>query len=424
MPLNTTDFNNCDEKKCSTSSGVIFNCDDPCESGAQFDYATGTCEGDGGSDCVFPDEPTSLVIQDITFVDGSVLRGVQSIGGPITSEVDPEFCYQGSGTYARCEDCPGCAPAYMWTNYRRSGPQEFCTSPIRENKVIESIQVTSQNDNFCCTPELECSDCEQPHEGNRTFGCTKFDGGPDEQFFQLRHRNDCSNGSSQLIQEVGQVLETWFEKEVRPLQRDRWIFKVRSISNGGLEKVQGWIATGFTPEDSTNCVWQETSDPEDCLCECEYEEPSDRWNVQYTTLSGDPGTAGCGTCRPWSSTSFNEISVFYQGLKVQPVGFASFASISDACPNGPVNCEGTWKEAIGVDHLYVTNVRSPGSDPVACGAAELLFAKFAVIEVVTGTGAWASRGDIIGQQIVSSWVGAIGCMFQQTQGIGFTPYVL
>ena len=46
MPLSDLDFDNCDEKKCSTSGGVIFNCDNPCLNGAAFDYTTGTCEGD------------------------------------------------------------------------------------------------------------------------------------------------------------------------------------------------------------------------------------------------------------------------------------------------------------------------------------------------------------------------------------------
>ena len=45
MPLTPLDFSNCNQRKCLTAGGtVIFDCNNPCQNGAAFDYATGTCD--------------------------------------------------------------------------------------------------------------------------------------------------------------------------------------------------------------------------------------------------------------------------------------------------------------------------------------------------------------------------------------------
>jgi len=90
MPLNTPDFNNCDEKKCSTSSGVIFNCDDPCENGKEFNYSTGLCRDLEPCDCNCHDECPECKI---------CVNGV--------CEDDPQCgereCIQASGAEAFCD---------------------------------------------------------------------------------------------------------------------------------------------------------------------------------------------------------------------------------------------------------------------------------------------------------------------------------
>jgi hypothetical protein len=58
MPCNVTnpktavDFEDCSQKKCSTSDGsAIFDCDSPCEEGSTFDYSTGICDNGENSNC-------------------------------------------------------------------------------------------------------------------------------------------------------------------------------------------------------------------------------------------------------------------------------------------------------------------------------------------------------------------------------------
>jgi len=46
MPLTELDFADCRQEKCTTPNGTVVDCDEPCQGGAAFDYASGTCEGD------------------------------------------------------------------------------------------------------------------------------------------------------------------------------------------------------------------------------------------------------------------------------------------------------------------------------------------------------------------------------------------
>lgn len=51
-PKTAVDFEDCSQKKCSTSDGsAIFDCDSPCEEGSTFDYSTGICDNGENSNC-------------------------------------------------------------------------------------------------------------------------------------------------------------------------------------------------------------------------------------------------------------------------------------------------------------------------------------------------------------------------------------
>ena len=149
MSLTVLDYTNCSQRKCRTPNGGVYDCDNPCQNGANFDFTTGDCDGTCGDG----DVQNLLVIQNITYAgSGATLNDIQSVGGPIEEEVDPEFCYAGSNTYVRCDTCPTCSPAYLWTNYRDSNTQT-CTEVTRNFQQIESIEVISEIDEFCCIPE-------------------------------------------------------------------------------------------------------------------------------------------------------------------------------------------------------------------------------------------------------------------------------
>lgn len=147
-------YTNCDKTNVPENcSDCDCNCHNDCPA-CQLCGADGTCYPDPECAVEPPCSPGEadklLYVQDVVFENGTILRGVQSVDGPIADELDPDICYAGGSLYVPCDNPLAIGPSYRWLNYRREGDAS-CTRENRESSPIASVDVTSTS-SICCQP--------------------------------------------------------------------------------------------------------------------------------------------------------------------------------------------------------------------------------------------------------------------------------
>jgi hypothetical protein len=121
-------------------------------------------------------------------------------------------------------------------------------------------------------------------------------------------------------------------------------------------------------------------------------------------------------------------------LKFAPVGELHLQSISDSCPNGPVNC-GRTPESYGITFqmawpgtggypgvlgstgnvlpLNYNYAGNPGVYTFFCGEVDDLYVTFALED---------HPDQIIAVLVGGSWTGAVGCVANVTTLVDIEPY--